>query len=186
MDHADHVRLLRDGVPRSTGTWADLGAGEGAFTLALADLLPPDATIHAIDQDRGALAQLVRAHTELAKRRPLAGVVTAAADFTRDLALPPLDGVVMANSLHFVKDKGAVLARVRALLRPGAPLLLVEYDTDSGNQWVPYPVSFETWRRVAPQSGFAEPRLLASHPSRFLRRIYSAGSSRPSADHDPE
>jgi SAM-dependent methyltransferase len=186
MDHADHVHLLRDGVPHATGTWADLGAGEGAFTLALADLLPPGSTIHAVDKDRGALAELERAHARFAKRRPLARVVTAVGDFTRDLALPPLDGVVMANSLHFVKDKAAVLARVRALLKPGAPLLLVEYDTDAGNQWVPYPVSFETWHRVAPRSGFAEPRLLASHPSRFLRRIYSAGSSRPSADHDPE
>ena len=180
MDHADHVRLLRDGVPDTTGTWADLGAGEGAFTLALADLLPPDSTIHAIDRDRGALAELERAHERLAKRRPLARVVTAAGDFTRDLTLPPLDGVVMANSLHFVKDKKAVLDRVRSLLVARGVLLLVEYDTDVGNDWVPYPLSFETWHRIAPQCGFAEPRLLASHPSRFLRRIYSAASSRRS------
>jgi SAM-dependent methyltransferase len=186
MDHADHVRLLREGVPRATSTWADLGAGEGAFTLALADLLAPGSTIHAVDKDRGALAELERAHARLAKRRPLARVVTAVGDFTRDLALPPLDGVVMANSLHFVKDKAPVLARVRALLKTGAPLLLVEYDTDAGNQWVPYPVSFQTWRRLAPLSGFAEPRLLASHPSRFLGRIYSAGSAQQRAGVIPE
>lgn len=46
MDHADHVALLRAGVvvPETHGgaaTWADLGAGAGAFTLALADLLGP-------------------------------------------------------------------------------------------------------------------------------------------------
>ena len=178
MNHADHVRLLQGGVPRETGTWADLGAGEGAFTLALADLLPPDAVVHAIDKDRGALAELERAYARFAKGRHPARVEAAVGDFTRDVDLETLDGVVMANSLHFVKDKGPVLARVRAMLKPGAALLLVEYDTDSGNQWVPYPLSFETWRIVAPANGFGEPHLLATHPSRFLRRMFSSSALR--------
>jgi precorrin-6B methylase 2 len=157
--------------------WADLGAGEGAFTLALADLLPPDSLIHAIDRDRGALARLERAYARFAKDRTVARVTTQAGDFTRDLALGPLDGIVMANSLHFVREKGPVLERVRSMLRPGGTLVLVEYDTDSGNTWVPYPLSFETWRRVAVAAGSSEPRLLATHPSRFLRRIYSAANT---------
>ena len=49
MDHADHVRLLRDGVTEG-GTWADLGAGTGAFTLALAELLGPGGEVIAVDQ----------------------------------------------------------------------------------------------------------------------------------------
>ena len=171
MDHADHVRLLRDGVPHRTGTWADLGAGTGAFTLALADLLPADALIYAVDKDAGALRELA------AMKSPGARIETRRGDFTKDLDLPPLDGIVMANSLHFVKDKAQVLARVRGMLKPGAPLLIVEYDTDSGNMWVPHPFSFETWRTLAVANGFAEPRLLASHPSRFLRRIYSAATA---------
>jgi ubiquinone/menaquinone biosynthesis C-methylase UbiE len=191
MDHADHVRLLRRGIrdaqdirPSSAiGSsdenviWADLGAGEGAFTLALADLLPPGSTIHAVDRDRGALEELARRFGRLERAtKKSQRVQPKVGDFTTDLGLAGLDGVLMANSLHFVKDQAAVLARVRAILGPGGRLLLVEYDTDVGNTWVPHPISFETWRRVAVASGFAEPRLLDSHPSRFLRRIYSAAT----------
>jgi trans-aconitate methyltransferase len=174
MDHADHVRLLRDGVPHEAGTWADLGAGSGAFTLALADLLPPGSLIYAVDKDASALRELAESYR---KRDPR--IETRHADFTRALDLPRLDGIVMANSLHFVKDKEPVLARVWALLKPAAPLLIVEYDTNGGNMWVPYPFSFETWRSLAVATHFAEPRLLATHPSRFLRRIYSASTTRP-------
>ena len=177
MDHADHVRLLRDGVPCVAGVWADLGAGSGAFALALADLLPAGSTIHAVDTDRGALAELERNYAHFARGREVAALVTHVADFTEDLMLPLLDGVVMANSLHFVKDKAPLLARVRAMLGAGKPLLVVEYDADQGNHWVPYPLSFETWRRVAVANAFAEPRLLDALPSRFLRRIYSAATT---------
>jgi SAM-dependent methyltransferase len=188
MDHADHVRLLRGGVAARQdmrfpdeigsssviGVWADLGAGAGAFTLALADLLPAGSTIHAVDKDRGALAENERAYARFGRGRDLPALRPLVADFAKDLVLPPLDGVVMANSLHFARDKAPILARVRALLKPGAPLVLVEYDADSGNPWVPYPLSFETWKRLAVANGFTEPRLLDAEPSRFLRRIYSA------------
>ena len=52
MDHADHVALIRAAVTETGGTWADIGAGEGAFTLALADLLGPGGRIVAVDRDR--------------------------------------------------------------------------------------------------------------------------------------
>jgi SAM-dependent methyltransferase len=80
----------------------------------------------------------------------------------------------MANSLHFFKDKEKVLRHVRTFLKPNGILLLVEYNVDSGNLWVPHPLSFESFRVLAPRTGFSEPRLLAKHPSSFLREFYSA------------
>jgi ubiquinone/menaquinone biosynthesis C-methylase UbiE len=172
MDHADHVRLLRGGVTPS-GTWADLGAGTGAFTLALAELVGPEGEVIAVDRDRGALRELERG-----MRQGGATVRTVAADFTKPIDLASLDGVVMANSLHFVRDKAPVLALVHTMLKPSGRLLLVEYDADRGNTWVPHPMSFETWRALADANGFAGTRELASVSSRFLRRIYSAASVR--------
>jgi ubiquinone/menaquinone biosynthesis C-methylase UbiE len=172
MDHADHVRLLRAGVTRG-GVWADLGAGSGAFTLALAELVGPGGEVIAVDRDSGALRDLERA-----LRPGGATVRTLAGDFTKALDLPALDGIVMANSLHFVKDKAPVLALVHDMLKPSGRLLLVEYDADEGNHWVPYPMSFESWRALADASGFSRTRKLASEPSRFLGRIFSADSVR--------
>jgi len=172
VDHADHVRLLREGVTRG-GTWADLGAGTGAFTLALAELVGPSGEVVAVDRDRGALHELERA-----LRPGGATVRTLGADFTKPIAVNSLDGVVMANSLHFVRDKSPVLALVHTMLKPSGRLLLVEYDTDDGNPYVPHPLSFETWRALADASGFTGTRKLATVPSRFLGRIYSAESLR--------
>ena len=177
MDHADHVALLARGLPQGEGgTWADLGAGTGAFTLALADLIGPHGVIHAIDRDRAALAEL---RSTFVSAVPRAELHVRPADFTRRLDLADLDGVVMANSLHFVEDKTDVLALVRGYLKPGGRLLLVEYDSDRGSPWVPHPLSFETWRELASEAGFVETRKLATVPSRFLRQIYSALSLAP-------
>ena len=51
MDHADHVRLIRGGVEGGGSAWADLGSGEGAFTLALADVLGAAGSIVTVDRD---------------------------------------------------------------------------------------------------------------------------------------
>ena len=175
MDHGDHCRLIRAGVEGAGPVWADLGSGEGAFTLALADLLGPGGVIHSVDRDAGSLAVQAR---RIAASFPAVQLEQAVADFTQPLDLPLLDGIVMANSLHFVRDKLPVLRRIVDLLRPGGRFVLVEYGSDSGNPWVPYPFSFETWRRMAAEAGLREPALLATVPSRFLGSIYSAFSLR--------
>ena len=90
MDHEDHVRLLRAGVEGSGRVWADLGAGRGAFTLALADLLGAGGEIHAVDRDAGALRENARA---MAERFPEAHVTYHVADFSGVLELPALEGL---------------------------------------------------------------------------------------------
>jgi ubiquinone/menaquinone biosynthesis C-methylase UbiE len=177
VDHADHVALLAGGVRQDeAGIWADLGAGTGAFTLALADLIGPHGLIHAIDNDRAVLAEL---RSAFVSSTPHAEVRTRHADFTRVLDLSELDGIVMANSLHFVEDKPGVLAQVRGYLKPGGRLIVVEYESDRGNDWVPFPMRFATWSRIATDAGFSDTRKLKSVPSRFLGEIYSAMSVAP-------
>lgn len=175
MNHADHVRLLRDGIHKPGGLWADFGSGRGAFTLALADLLDPAGRILSLDRDAGSLRVQ---QTALAVRFPAAQVEYRVADFTQPLDLPPLDGIVMANSLHFVRDKGPVLRLLRQYLNADGRLILVEYNTDRGNRWVPHPLSLAIWKRLAAQHGFTPARLLHTTPSSFLGEFYAACSER--------
>ena len=191
MDHKDHVNLLRPANLSSGGTWADFGAGAGAFTLALRELVGPAATIYAVDKDRGALHRLESAHRHRfssALRHSFASqdgadhLIPLNQDFTRPLELPPLDGIVMANSLHYFKDQEKILRHVRGFLKLNGALLLIEYNVDSGNLWVPHPFSFETYRSLATRAGFSEPQLLATVPSSFLREFYSAVTYKPGND----
>jgi len=175
----DHP-LLRAGSPAH---WADLGCGSGTFTLALAALLPPDSTIEAIDLRPG-----------IARQTTTGGVtiIPRSADFVAaDLGLTNLDGILMANSLHYVRDKPVLLQKLRACYRgnttasgtttPGATplsadtatkgaLLLVEYDTDRPTpHWVPYPLSFAAATKFLPTVGWPHIQKLSSRPSAFGR-----------------
>ena len=172
MDHNDHINLLRPANFPHSGIYADLGAGSGAFTLALRELVGSDAIIYAVDKNNSSLRDLEKSHR--ARFNSTSNLILLPSDFSLPLELPPLDGIVMANSLHFFKDKEKILKHVRSLLKPNGFLVLIEYNVDSGNLWVPHPLTFETWRKLAPQASFSEPRLLAKAPSSFLKEFYSA------------
>ncbi len=173
MKHDDHVGLIREAVTPGT-TWLELGSGTGSFTLALADLLGAGGRIHSVDKDRGAMVTQAAA---VRSRFPSVRLDQRAADFTRALGIGGMDGVLMANALHFVSDKAPVLALVRSYLRPGGTFVLVEYDADRGNHWVPHPISFTTWLAVAPPAGFSGTRSIGRVPSGFLNAIYAAAST---------
>lgn len=172
MNHDDHVNLLRPANLSQGGTYADFGAGGGAFTLALRELIGLDATIYAVDKDRHSLNELESNHR--ARFNTTRNLILLKDDFTLSQSLPQLDGILMANSLHFFKDKEKILRQVRGYLKPNGALLLVEYNVDVGNMWVPYPISFNVCRVLVKRAGFAEPKLLAKTPSRFLDEFYSA------------
>ena len=162
--------LIREGIPTKGGRWADLGSGSGVFTLALCGLLGPTGEIYSVDKDKSALSRQKRYFQE---SYPKAEIHYLNANFTRALDLSSLDGVVMANALHFIRKKEAPLALIRSYLKEGGRFILVEYNISRGNPWVPYPIDFSGFQRLATGLGYGEVRLLTLKSSRYHREMYS-------------
>lgn len=173
------VALLRGAVPPSPGIWADVGAGDGTFTRALVELLGPTSQLYAVDRDAGAIDALTR---WAASEAPNVTVVHA--DFASSLTLPglepsPLDGLLLANALHFVRHPGTVLARLVSHLRPGGRVVLIEYDRRRADPWVPFPIPRSTLPSLAAAGGLTTPVVTATRPSRFGGTLYVATADRP-------
>jgi ubiquinone/menaquinone biosynthesis C-methylase UbiE len=168
------VDLIRPGVAGQGGVWADLGAGSGAFTFALADLLGPAARIHAVDRSAASLRAL---EGQADGRYP--GIVCMAGDFTQELPLPPLDGVLAANCFHFHADACRILEHAAAWLKPGGTLIVVEYDVVRANPWVPHPLPWDRLTAAAECAGLRETRFLGSVASTYHRRMYAGACRAP-------
>lgn len=135
MKISDAVNLIQGASidQAKAAVWADLGCGSGTFTLALAHLLAADSSIYAIDKQK----QNITAPDHVS-------IIFRQADFEYDaLDLPLLDGILMANALHYVAGQEALLSQLLQYIRPGGGLLLVEYDTRRSNPWVPHPIDFQ-------------------------------------------
>ncbi len=180
MDDADATALIAAAMPAGMGpaTWADLGAGEGTFTRALWKLLGRGSRIYAVDKNSRGLAVVKRWAAGAG-----ADVVTVTADFAATAALPGLadgnlDGILLANSLHFVADGDGVLRRLVDLIRPGGRVVLVEYERRAPSRWVPYPVSPERFAGLAEGAGLSVPAVVAKRASVFGGRLYTAVAER--------
>ena len=172
MVHKEHVDLIKKGVTHQGGVWADLGAGDGAFTLALRDLAGPEVEIYSIDKDDQKLHYQKQAFD---KKFPQTNIQYLQKDFTKTLNLPQLDGIVMANSLHYVQHQHTFLTFLtQHYLKPGGKLILIEYNIDDPNHWVPYPLSYKTFETLAKETGFSKVKLLEKIPSSYWEEMYSA------------
>ena len=172
MELSDAIDLLRDAVPVGRGVWADFGAGTGTFTLALAETLGPGSSVYGVDDDAGAVHALGELGVSNATR-----IVPVKADFSRPLeptalGSAPLDGILFANSLHFVRDAGEVLSRLAKLVRSRGRVVVIEYDRRGASQWVPYPIPAAKWPALAASAGLVEPTITARRPSMYSGSLY--------------
>lgn len=174
---ADAENLLAAAVPRHTGSWADMGAGTGTFARALARRLESGSRIYAVDRDAGAISALPRGITEGVE------IIPMLADFTRPLSfsgsgVSGLDGLLFANSLHFVTRPHVSLSRLTQLLRPGGSVVIVEYDGRRPSRWVPHPIPAAHLPEIAAAAGLAPPAITATRRSAYGGSLYVAVTTR--------
>jgi ubiquinone/menaquinone biosynthesis C-methylase UbiE len=175
---SDAVELLAAAIGRGSGIWADVGAGHGTFTRALAELLGSQGSIYAVDRDAGAIAALERLGSQPGTR-----VIPVHADFAQRFELPglapgSLDGMLLANALHYVREAGAVLARLAEWLRPGGRVVVIEYDGRRASPWVPYPVPSARLPELVAAAGLAPPVITGTRRSAFGGTMYVAVAER--------
>jgi trans-aconitate methyltransferase len=147
-------------------TWADLGCGSGLFSQALSQFLPAGSTIYGIDL-----------HPTLQPQAAPVHFIPRQLNFvTAGLGLENLDGILMANSLHYVAHQPAFIRRIQSYLTSQHTLLIVEYDTDRPTPtWVPYPLSMNSLRSLLQNAGYTSVEKIGQRPSAFGRSyLYSA------------
>ena len=176
MTPSDAVDLLAQAISTRGGVWADFGAGDGTFTRALAQLLGPMSRIYAVDRDAHAVAALEQwAQTAESKILPVMG------DFSMPFDPPGnslLDGMLFANSLHYVRDPDIVLGRLVAWIKPGGRVVVVEYDRRKANRWVPYPIPEAKLSSLTKAAGLSAPTVVARRPSIYEGEMYVAVAGR--------
>ena len=148
--------------------WLDLGCGTGLFTMALAHYLPAGSKIMAVDKDEKALEQLPARINGVT-------IETRVADFIQEtLDVKGADGILMANSLHYVRAKEIFLHRLVSLLKLNSVFLLVEYDRTRANQWVPYPLAMAAAKDLFKNLGYSSFQVLNKRPSAYGGDMYAA------------
>lgn len=103
---------------------ADIGSGNGYFTLPAAELVD-GAPVYAVDVDEVLLAEL----SEIANKRGLTNINTIHGDARNlpDVLPEPVDVGLIANTFHGVEDKGGFTKQAHQSLRPDGRFIIVNW-----------------------------------------------------------
>ena len=171
-------QLLSPCIDEVGGAWADLGCGEGIFTAVLYEQIGPYSEIYTVDKDQRALNALKQ---NFLKTYPDAHIHILHADLTKPLLLPPLDGIVLANALHFIPNnqKASVLDDLSMKLKSKGKMIVVEYNANISNPAVPFPLNEEQFLQLARQLHLRKPQIVTKVPSSFLKEMYAGTALAP-------
>lgn len=144
--------------------WADLGCGDGVFTELLAGIIPAHSKITAVDRMPQTLSTRMENDVSVTFQK---------ADFENDeLNLNNLDGVLMANSLHYIHDKERLISKLEAYFAEKKQFLIVEYEKESANRWVPFPIHFEKLKELFYKLGYQSVEKLNTRRSHYGGEMY--------------
>jgi SAM-dependent methyltransferase len=134
-DNLGEAKVVMDLAAIGAGTTvADIGAGEGYYTVRLAERVGVKGRVLAQDIDREALRRL-GARVE----RERLDNVSIKLGVTDDPQLPKasFDRVFMVHMYHEVTEPYAFLWRMRPALRPGGQVIVVDVDRPTDQHGIP-------------------------------------------------
>jgi len=139
-DKLGEARVVMDLAHSAAGmTVADIGAGEGYYTVRLAERVGRKGRVLAQDIDRGALTRLGQRVEH--DRLDNVSIQPGASD---DPRLPDgsFDRIFMIHMYHEVSEPYAFLWRLRPALRPGGQVIVVDMDRAADSHGMPPPLLF--------------------------------------------
>lgn len=113
---------------------ADIGAGDGYYTVRVARRLGPSAAIYAQDLEPTSVKRL----EERLRRERIPGV-TVIPGAARDPKLPPssVDVAILSHMYHEIENPYEFLYRLRPGLAPGARVAIIDNDRPTENHGTP-------------------------------------------------
>jgi SAM-dependent methyltransferase len=165
-DEAGEAKLVMDWAGIAPGTTvADLGAGEGYYTVRLATRVGEKGRVLAQDINRGALQRL----GERVSRDRLDNVAIKEGAID-DPRLPPnsFDRIFMVHMYHEVEEPYAFLWRLRTALAKGGEVIVVDRDKPTSQHGIPPKLLFCEFEAVGYKlTGYSEQLNVGGYFARF-------------------
>ncbi|MFB6280331.1 MAG: class I SAM-dependent methyltransferase [Salinibacter sp.] len=186
----DDTEALLGAMAIKEGDWvADVGSGEGEYTLPMAKAVGDSGRAFAVDIDEDDLEEL----NEEIKDREIENVTTVSSVYDNPM-LPrrSFDALLVRNAYHEFTAHEQMLDHLHAALKPGGRLVMGEYiddemvERDREAQVDDHDLAMRYAREELRQAGFKivrevdTLRYLDRHDSRFWMMV----ATRPAADAD--
>lgn len=166
-DEAGEAEFVMDWAGIKLGTTvADIGAGEGYYTIRLGERVGPKGRVLAQDINRGALDRL----GERVTREQLDNVAIKEGA-TDDPRLPEnsFDRIFMVHMYHEVDEPYAFLWRMRPALAKGGEVIVVDRDRPTDQHGIPPKLLFCEFAAIGYRlTGFSEELKLGGYIARFV------------------
>jgi predicted methyltransferase len=161
-------QLLIDALEIEPGqTIADLGAGSGYYSFRIAPLVGPTGRVLAIDIQPAMLEVIA----QRASRERIANITTVRAS-VRDPNLAPgsVDLLFMVDVYHELEYPYEVMTKVRAALKPGGRVALIEYRAEDPQVAIKpvHKMSERQVRRELEAAGFRHVKTVRTLPLQHL------------------
>lgn len=165
-DEAGEAEFVMDWVGIQLGTTvADIGAGEGYYTIRLADRVGPKGRVLAQDINRDALDRLGARVTR--EQLDNVAIKEGALDDPR-LPENSFDRVFMVHMYHEISEPFAFLWRMRPALAKGGQVIVVDRDRPTAQHGIPPKLLFCEFDAVGYRlTGFTEQLKLGGYIARF-------------------
>ena len=165
-DEAGEAEFVMDWAGIQLGTTvADIGAGEGYYTIRLAERVGPKGRVLAQDINRGALDRLGDRVTR--EQLDNVAIKEGAADDPR-LPENSFDRIFMVHMYHEIQEPYAFLWRMRPALAKGGQVIVVDRDRATDRHGIPPKLLFCEFDAVGYRlTGFTEQLKLGGYIARF-------------------